>query len=389
MRKRRMMTIAILRRLRVGRTRSTPRQLANALVVALFVVGLAVPMIGSFTTRSGTLRAENRQPAPVPKLNREFTKQFDAYYADRTGARKPLLKLRNQLLLNGFHESPARNVLIGVDGWLYLNTGFDPLDTDATEDYALAEAAATLSRREQWCKAHSILYVVQVTREKHFVHPEHLPRHLRLRHFVDPVPALAALIPNVTILDPRPALQALARSEPVYYQKDSHWNTRGMLAGYRQLAEHLERIVPGYRGKPLNLFTPDPTWKAQSDLAQSLGWLAPAKDAGEDIIWHQRPAESLTQLPTAELDAAANSNRLSHIQTQDLRSTANNNLHAMLLHDSFGITFRDDLAGDFHRFTALGTYSFPTSWLEQQRPTVVIQQFVDRSLLKSRFTIKD
>ena len=59
-----------------------------------------------------------------------------------------------------------------------------------------------------------------------------------------------------------------------------------------------------------------------------------------------------------------------------------------MLHDSFGTTYREYLAGDVKDFTAIGTYGFPTDWLTAYRPDVVVQLFAERSLMAKSFAFR-
>lgn len=353
------------------------RRIANLMLVVGFLASLALPMCGSIIGQARTLSSENRAPAAPPKRLNKFAGEFDAFYADRVGCRRELLRFRNSLLLSSFGESPSPLVIFGEDDWLFLNTGFDPLDSAGSRELAIEANAAAIRERAKWCRARGIQYVVQVARDKHMIYPQYLPKRLRNHTGADPVPLLQSACPDVTILDPRARLYEDSRQYAVYHRFDTHWTTRGILVGYRQLAEHLEQTLPGFHGKQLFDFTPHPDCKSVNDLARMAG--LPPEKTTERIDWYHQPGVKMQPEPTDELNAIRG--RLIHLEVQAMRSPSTNGIHLLMLHDSFGVTFRDYLAGDVSRFTAIGTYGFPKQWIEANQPMVVVQQFVDRCLL--------
>ncbi len=356
------------------------RRLANGLIALGFVAGLAIPLVGTFVGSAQTLPAENRNPAPPPTGLRGFSKQFDAFYADRTGGRRLLLGLRNELLLGAFGESPTSLVISGNDGWLYLNSGIDPLDPKGDPSCDIPACAAILRERDAWCRARGIRYIVQIAREKNHIYPDHLPE--RMRHAVDPVPLLKAACPDLTILDPRDRLRADPRQ--LYYKLDTHWNGYGAVLGYRQLAETLAMEFAGFRGIDESQFTFSDVDNCPNDLARLMGM--PPEACLERMVWAHPPLRAVTTEATDELVAIPN--RLTHLPPTRRTSDAANTIHLVLLHDSFGI-YRDYLAGDVHRMTSIGTYGLPRDWLEAERPTVVVQMFVERAMQRRSFYLCD
>jgi hypothetical protein len=52
----------------------------------------------------------------------------------------------------------------------------------------------------------------------------------------------------------------------------------------------------------------------------------------------------------------------------------------LLLHDSFGVQLRYLLGPDCRRLLALGSYGLPANLVEAEKPQVVIQLMVERTL---------
>ena len=55
------------------------------------------------------------------------------------------------------------------------------------------------------------------------------------------------------------------------------------------------------------------------------------------------------------------------------------------LHDSFGLSLTPLLGPDCSRLLSIGTYGFPAQLIEREKPAVVIQELVERSLWNATF----
>ncbi|HEY5862321.1 MAG TPA: hypothetical protein VIX61_04485 [Casimicrobiaceae bacterium] len=93
-------------------------RLANA---AGFCAALALGGIGALRERAAPqFEFRALAPWPAPKFLRTFPGEFERAFGDRFGGRGALLLLHHRAMVGVFGVSPAPNVMIGRDGWLYF-----------------------------------------------------------------------------------------------------------------------------------------------------------------------------------------------------------------------------------------------------------------------------
>lgn len=374
-------------RLRLRVSRPVPsRRWTDLATVAAFALFLAVPLLG-YLFRPPTMPPnENRPPYPMPPWPtqrwkaRTFPPMFDAHFNDHVGFRTELLDLRRTVLLEAIGDSTSDKVWVGTDGWLFVYN-FGPADLARMGIDAGARVrdwAAAFAERRDWLVARGVRYVVMVVPEKASVYPEHLPATVR-RH--PPFIGTPSLSEKVPVIDPLPALLAAkAAGERVYMRQDSHWTDAGAFVAYRELGRIVERELPGCRAKELSAFHVEPHVYLKADLAHTLG--RPPAACAEDVQLFTVPGVPVATLPTEELQATAERtcDRLKHVETR-ITEAASGVGRAVLLTDSFGGGLHRLLASDFRRLAAVGTYGFPTSAIEAEKPDVVIQLLVARQLV--------
>lgn len=357
---------------------------ANRLAVIAFGLFLALPLALSLVRQPGQPESENRPLHVAPRYPRErwqfqsFPFVFDAYFADRTGFRKELLRLRRQAIYGALGDTTSDLVIPGRDGWLFMNvagpTGLPAVQPDKKAD--LREWAKALEERRRWLAERGIRYVVVVAPEKSSVYPEFLPEWVR-RH--PPTDNTAILKETVSFVDPLPAILAAKETgQQLYYRRDSHWTDAGTFPAYRELGAVLARELPGFRTKPIESFRRGGRRVEPCDLARALG-LSPSECA-EDVTTYVPPDVPVAMLPNDGLRGLLNSHgeRLLHID-QNVYECASGTGKAVFFHDSFGGNLVHMLASDFRRLVSAGTYGFPTNVIEAEKPDVVIQLFVARA----------
>lgn len=361
----------------------------DLLTVAVFLIGIALPLGGYLFRAARPPANENRQLNPLPPLKLErwavhaFPPMFEAYFNDRIGFRKELLAARRAIAFEWLGDSTSEHVWIGRDGWLFINCGgrqgglpvFQP-----PADHHIDGWADTLADRHAYLAERGIAYVVLIARDKSSVYPEHLPGPHRRHPQPDPLPRLRKRLAGfgVPVVDVLPALLSAKHCSPVFFEKDSHWNDVGTFVAYQMLAAELQRHVPAYYGKTASAFRPTPCYHPGMDLAKVLG--LPPHRTGENYLFFAEPDAGVIELPADDLTTLVGPSGLAHLTPT--RSVCPNAVGppALLLHDSFGISLRRFLWSDFQRFAAVGTYDLPLPVLEVEQPQVVVQLLVDRTL---------
>jgi hypothetical protein len=364
----------------------------NLATIAVFLVALALPLGGFLFRKPEQPGHENRRLSPPPQLVAErwavqtFPPMFEAYFNDRVGFRKKMLRLRRSVVFDAFGDSPADLAWVGRDGWLYVNPlgpGVALPAAAPSPEPAVEAWAAALADRHRELAARGVRYVVLVAREKSGVYPEYLPATYQ-RH---PVPDLVTPLLDRLAAAGVPAIDALPhllrakaeQSRPLFFQKDSHWTDAGAFAAYAALGAELERLVPGYRAKPMAAFRTVPVVRRDADLAVALG--LSGERAAEPCEIFTEPESGVRDLPAADVERAveAAGDRLRSLPTR-LTETPNRRVRGVLLHDSFGVDLGRLLASDFARFASAGTYGLPMELIDAENPDVVVQLFVERAL---------
>ena len=354
----------------------------------LFVVAITAMGIGAFRPQaSATLDAENRPLAPWPawSLNRGFVTAFERAFADRFGGRELLLRLHNRVLVRVFGVSPAPNVLIGNDGWLFFKgedgRAFDRYyrGTQPVADAELQRIIDELRRREHFLAAHGIGYVVTVAPDKATIYPEHLPTWITHMRAPTPLERTAELLkrdPALHFVDLREPLLEAKRSRQVYYRTDSHWNYLGAIVAYEAIMNEVQRVV-GVDRLP-RIAPPDvPPYvegvdRYRGDLARLLG------------IWTGYEEPDFAPFAKVLGDPSRRcARRIDHDDDPGFeiyvcdRAPA---LRAVVYRDSMAIPLIPLLSENFRRVVYVSSRRLDRSLIEREHPDVVIDEFVERNL---------
>jgi hypothetical protein len=362
------------------------RRWTDVAAVAAFALFLAVPLVGYLFRPAAFPANENREPWPRPPWPTErwkaktFPPMFDAHFNDHVGFRSELLDLRRNVLLETLGDSTSDKVWIGEDGWLFVyNFGPQELARMGIDaDARVRDWAAAFAERRDWLAARGMKYVVVVAPEKASVYPERLPAAVR-RH--PPFVGTPGLAEKFAVVDPLPSLLAAkAAGTQVYMKKDSHWTDAGAFVAYRELGRVLGYDVPGFRAKTFEQFRVVPGVYAKADLAHTLG--RPPAACTEAADEYTAPGVPAGTPPAGAFQASAEQTceRLKHVESR-VTESASGVGRAVLLTDSFGGSLHRLLATDFRRLAAVGTYGFPTTAIEAEKPDVVIQLMVARTMV--------
>ncbi len=157
---------------------------ADAALIAVFLAGIvgfaALSLARPPDVQS--LSRENRKPAPAPAIPRDYQSlkktpsRIEQYFNDRIAFRESLLRWHAVVRFE-LGASPTEKVLIGHDGWLFMNEPKTESSTGrAPSQEMLAEAwAETFRRRGDWLAKRGIRYVVVPAPDKQAIYPEDLP----------------------------------------------------------------------------------------------------------------------------------------------------------------------------------------------------------------------
>lgn len=363
--------------------RPTPgRQVVDAATLALFVLAIALPLVGGGD--AGVVAQELRQPAPRPERPatwaavETYPERYEAWYGDAFGFRPWLLRWHNVLKLEALDTTPSDQLLLGRHGWLFTTRersveiwrGLAPFGEDE-----LAAWQRVLEDRAAWCGSRGMAYRFAVAPNKSSIYPEELPRGLNQvgRTRLEQLAGWMEERSDVRVVDLRPALleakrRLAARGETAYYPLGTHWNRPGMLAGYRALLEALAPDVPGLAPR------------AEGDFEER-----PAADEGdnwgkrlymEDRL-HQRNVELV---PRFERRARVVETAPSGLPVEVWETGDPALPSAVMFHDSFGNMQKALYAEHFRRIAFYYDPDLDVAFVERERPDVVVHLLVERAL---------
>ena len=355
---------------------------------ALFVAATTAMGIGALRPQAqARLEAENRALAPWPTLapNGAFVAAFDRAFADRFGGRNLLLRLHNRALVRLFGVSPAPNVLIGNDGWLFFK-GEDGLAFDRyyrgtlpVPDAQLQSVVDELRRRERFLASRGIAYVVTIAPDKATIYPEHLPHWATRAAQHSPLDRLTRMIRasgSLHYVDLRQPLIAAKSHLRVYYATDSHWNSIGARIAYGELMGAVGDVLGSRSPAPARVTMP-PYVPAvdvyHGDLARMTG----------DIDRFPEPDYA----PLWKILAAADTHCGKRIDAgQDAGfewyACGRPGLpRAVVYRDSMAIPLVPMLSENFSHVVYVSSQRLDPAFIQREKPDVVIEEMVERAML--------
>ncbi len=359
----------------------------DAALAGGFGVALALGALGVLR-KPAPLEFEYRAlaPWPAPAFARTFPAEFERAFADRFGGRSTLLRLHHRAMVGVFGVSPAPNVMIGRDGWLFfLGEDGRALDrqyrgTLPVTDAEIAAVVAELARRQRFLAAHGIAYVVTIVPDKFTLYPEHLPAWVGAPARPTPLDRLVAALKadgHVRFADLRAPLEAAKARARVYFMTDSHWNLLGAAVGYDAIMREVRRALPAGR---LDSIAPaamppytDGVDVYAGDLARQVGF--PPRYREPDYA----PLSKVLGRPEARcgrrIDDGADAGF-------EFYACAKPGLpRAVVYRDSMAIPLIPLLSENFSRIVYVGDRRLDPALILREKPDVVIDEMVERSML--------
>jgi hypothetical protein len=351
----------------------------------LFAMALAAPLVTRLVQGEPESTAdENREPARAPALPGgvdelvAFPDAFQAYYDDSFGLRGALLAVHSFVKLALFGVSPAKDVVVGKNGWLFLNTehaleisfGYLPAAPEHIERWLRA-----LGERQRWLAERHIAYVFAFAPNKEEIYPDRVPARIA-RVGPSPLDALAARAAEhgtSCFVDLRPALIAAraqdVAGDPLYYPGDTHWTARGAWVGCNALLAHLHAEIPTLEPSRDESIVARRVPSLQNDLDREVGRANAAASTLFLVPLHPRAYQTgFQERPKRERRFAVDDPTLPRV---------------LFLHDSFGPALEPYLAEHCAELVCRFDYSLAEDVIELMHPDVVIQLYTERGLVKA------
>ncbi len=227
-----------------------PARLIQQCTMAV-IVGSLLALIAFQLLLPATETNENRRLAGLPELPdselawRLFPERFSRYMDDNFGFRQPLQRFYNRVLITT-GSSPANNILLGREGWLFTahmalteqHQGARPLSTVDANNYVEA-----FRRQRQWTQATGAQYFVLPIPDKNTFYPEYLPDWARpkptsrFQEFIEAMDQAGEPFVDVSSR----LMQAKQAGERIYWQTDTHWTCLGAFRAYEVLLQAISK----------------------------------------------------------------------------------------------------------------------------------------------------
>ncbi|NUB04360.1 hypothetical protein GBZ48_34735 [Azospirillum melinis] len=362
--------------------------LLQKLCIGIFLALLLLPMIGqTLSVGTGVTATEMRAPNELPGLPATFDEfsvlpqRFEAWLKDHFGFRNDLVLANNFIRVKVFGQSTSPLVVLGRNGWLFY-TGEHALEQtrgiDRFSPEELDRWIDVMERRQAWLAERGIPMLMVAIPNKERVYLEDLPAwatQVNPESRMDQiVRRLAERRSPLVFKDMTADLVAAKKSMKVYLQADTHWTVDAAFTiGYRGIAEWIKSVRPDFRP----LATADMKQVrvmrqgVDLDLARMLGLTAVYQE--EEIRY-----ELLGSPKLRSNDTSMPNGIVQNILRADLPTAPT----VVWFRDSFTIPMYSYIAESFRKavITEHKGLRFDKALIEEQKPDVVVYQFVERSL---------
>ncbi|PIE23864.1 MAG: hypothetical protein CSA62_05560 [Planctomycetota bacterium] len=374
----------------VNQFQSWTRKVYAILGVILFIGFLWAPVIGLATgtqiyKSSGEMRAMARFPGLPKSLDdlETWRSKYEAFINDHFGFRNALVRLHNGLSFHLLNKPGAGRVILGKDGWLFLEADSSLKNFRRTlAPWSRSEMRSLVKRiqqRQDFLASKGVEYLFVVVPAKSTIYPEHyderwqrLERPSRLEQFRDftkSYPKLHYLDLTAALLKEKSRLAAAEPDTRLYYKTDTHWNSRGASVAAARIRRELNKFgaqVPEPRRWPSSAWQPKKS-ELSGDLARLLG----AGGTIPNVSWHLGTASplrssSLTALPYE---------RRSYLIV-DPKPSCETTL--LVLHDSFGEALREFLSKGHPRSAFVWEPLCDIMRMAEFTPQVIIREITER-----------
>jgi hypothetical protein len=209
------------------------KYLYSAFLVVFLAMGL---VLSAGIAASGPSQAgANERLSPAPSLfndealNDRFLSDLAAWVNDHFFLRQELISVNNRLNATVFHTSEKDSVILGSDGWLYYGSTLDDYTgQNPMTDRELSAAARNLELMAQYCKENGKQFTFMICPNKNSLYADHMPNFGTVSTERN-AQKLLTMLQNVNCVD---LFRAFANEDEIlYFQTDSHWNSRGAALG--------------------------------------------------------------------------------------------------------------------------------------------------------------
>jgi len=369
---------------------------AALLLILGFLTVLTLPLATTdFRSAQTISQSENRTLNAFPawpkdwKALETFPVQFEAAFNDHFGFRNVLVRWHSRFKVSCLGVSPAQDVVLGKEGWLYFAESVKEYRGIKTMPKQEVERwVRELKAKQAWLAAKGIRYVLVVAPNKEEVYPEYLPNNvcqLREHRFLDDILAGLGTDSGVPVLDLRDTLRDGKRLGlgPVYDRTDTHWSQLGAFLATNQILARLQPWFPELQPVQLSSRTLTHELGTGGDLAGMLDLFDVLKEdrlmVSSAKNFHSAPLRLRMEWPEGSLK---------DVPVAFESSSGQRGYTVLITGDSFGHGLMRYLPEHFRRIVRLRPDLPYTPWfqdviprlVEAEKPDIYLDVFCSRSL---------
>ena len=268
-------------------------------------------------------------------------------------------------------------VIVGADGWLAYTAESDIEDyqkADLFTDAELKHIQKSLDALAARYAEQGITLIVVVPPNKNTIYPERMPATVPIIGKVSKLEQLTDYLQKngqTQLLDLRPALIAAKSEREIYYATDTHWNDYGAYIAYAAIMNELHKTYPNLSPHPMADYKVVTRPPEQLDLAGNIG----------TTLYEEAKIQFVPKFEdhTTYKNVTVGGRKLMFSYNPDPSLPK-----LVLYHDSFFFRVIPLLGEHFSNGLYVQNYMggglWSLSWVDEQKPDVVIIEFSERYL---------
>lgn len=368
-------------------------KIKQLIFIGAFIFFLIFPNLLNFLgikfSAEGT---ENRAPASFPEIDltsesiKTFPARFENYYIDSFTLRNLLIKQTSVLKTRLFDKSITDRVLIGEEGWLFLNrfSGLDNL-SNYKNNYKFVNTfspilAQRIQERSEWLEERNIKFIFAIAPNKHTVYPEFIPEHIKVTDGPDLADTLVENLElqGINTIYYKDVLIEGKSLYPTYQQTDTHWTHYGAFLAFNKFLDEASKEGIEIQRKDISEFEISLEETNGGDLANMI--------SQADIFKENR----LRMVPKFEEAGVI----LEDTQQEEgswrirLKNEREDLPRLLIFGDSYSLYQLLLLKESFSEVLIVRSpLGFDTELIEAFEPDIVLQQMVERGIVEEGFQL--
>ena len=244
--------LSYLRNLKISGA-SGHRSWIDVVFVCLLGVLLCVPMMHLSEAEKSSW--ENRKLAVKPHLfirgggiDSDYGKKFDAWFNDRFFCRDAMLSFYSWLTLRIAPRMGNKDVLVGKEGWLFLNRKIGPLgyaNAVTYSDSELKHGFDYIEKFYRWCQKNNKKFYYVIVPDKNKIYGEYYRAINKInddsKGYAGQFISYIKQRSDAPVFYLRNCLLQKKSQGLLYYKRDTHWSKLGAYYGYLFLAEQFKK----------------------------------------------------------------------------------------------------------------------------------------------------